>query len=101
MFIDTVIWRLGMAVRLIVLIFATLLHFPTSNQLGRVGAAGGWLVQFLSRATIVATLRESISQHRLDVNKPARRCWTVDYGSSGHQSLRVRSQGNSLRTVFF
>src|SRR5260221_11864243 len=71
-FIDTVIWRLGDGLSgLIVLIFATLLHFPP-RQISWVVLvlAGGWLVAVsVARRQYVATLRESISQHRLDVEQ--------------------------------
>jgi ATP:ADP antiporter, AAA family len=71
-FIDTVIWRLGDGLSgLIVLIFATLLHFPP-RQISWVVLllAGGWLVAVtVARRQYVATLRESISQHRFDVEQ--------------------------------
>jgi ATP:ADP antiporter, AAA family len=71
-FIDTVIWRLGDGLSgLIVLIFATLLHFPP-RQISWVVLllVGGWLVAVsVARRQYVATLRESISQHRLDVEQ--------------------------------
>ena len=69
-FIDTVIWRLGDGLSgLIVLIFATWLHLP-ARQISWVVLVlvGGWLVAAsVARRQYVATLRESISQHRLDV----------------------------------
>jgi AAA family ATP:ADP antiporter len=69
-FIDTVIWRLGDGLSgLIVLIFATWLHLP-ARQISWVVLVlvGGWLVAVsVARRQYVATLRESISQHRLDV----------------------------------
>ncbi len=71
-FIDTVIWRLGDGLSgLAVLIFATLLHFPP-RQISWVVLllVGGWLVAVsVARRQYVATLRESISQHRLDVEQ--------------------------------
>src|SRR5438128_5701522 len=71
-FIDTVIWRLGDGLSgLIVLIFATLLHFPP-RQISWVVLllASGWLVAVsVARRQYVATLRESISQHRFDVEQ--------------------------------
>jgi ATP:ADP antiporter, AAA family len=69
-FIDTVIWRMGDGLSgLIVLIFATWLHLP-ARQISWVVLVlvGGWLVAAsVARRQYVATLRESISQHRLDV----------------------------------
>jgi AAA family ATP:ADP antiporter len=71
-FIDTVIWRLGDGLSgLIVLIFATLLHFPP-RQISWVVLvlASGWLVAVsVARRQYVATLRESINQHRFDVEQ--------------------------------
>ena len=71
-FIDTVIWRLGDGLSgLIVLIFATWLHFPP-RQISWVVLllVGGWIAAVsVARRQYVATLRESISQHRLDVEQ--------------------------------
>jgi AAA family ATP:ADP antiporter len=71
-FIDTVIWRLGDGLSgLVVLIFATSLHWP-ARQISWIVLllASGWLVAVsVARRQYVATLRESISQHRLDVEK--------------------------------
>jgi len=71
-FIDTVIWRLGDGLSgLAVLIFATSLHWP-ARQISWIVLllACGWLVAVsVARRQYVATLRESISQHRLDVEQ--------------------------------
>ncbi len=71
-FIDTVIWRMGDGLSgLIVLIFATWLHLP-ARQMSWVVLVlvGSWLVAAsVARRQYVATLRESISQHRLDVEQ--------------------------------
>jgi AAA family ATP:ADP antiporter len=71
-FIDTVIWRLGDGLSgLAVLIFATSLHWP-ARQISWIVLllASGWLVAVsVARRQYVATLRESISQHRLDVEQ--------------------------------
>jgi AAA family ATP:ADP antiporter len=68
-FIDTVIWRLGDGLAgLTVLIFATTLHLP-ARQLSWIALllAGSWLVAVsIARRQYVATLKESISQHRVD-----------------------------------
>ena len=72
-FIDTVVWRLGDGLSgLAVLIFATTLHMAgTSNQLDCAGAgqrlAGGGCG--CAQRQYVATLKESISQHRVDVEQ--------------------------------
>ena len=71
-FIDTVIWRLGDGLSgLAVLIFATTLHYARApNQLGGAGAGQRWLVSVaIVRTEYVATLKESISQHRVDVEQ--------------------------------
>ncbi len=69
MFIDTVSWRLGDGLAgLIVLIFATVLHF-TARQISWVTLPllGVWLmVVFVTRRQYVETLGESLQQHRLD-----------------------------------
>jgi AAA family ATP:ADP antiporter len=69
-FIDTVIWRMGDGLSgVIVLIFATLLHLPP-RQISWIVLVfvSGWLVAVsVAQRQYVATLRESISQHRLDV----------------------------------
>jgi AAA family ATP:ADP antiporter len=71
-FIDTVIWRLGDGLSgLIVFIFASGLHFPP-RQISWVVLVlvSGWLVAVsVARRQYVATLRDSISQHRLDVEQ--------------------------------
>src|SRR6201984_328558 len=71
-FIDTVIWRLGDGLSgLIVLIFATFLHLPP-RQISWVVLVlvGGWLVAVsVARREYVATLKESISQHRFDLEQ--------------------------------
>ncbi len=71
-FIDTVVWRLGDGLSgLIVLIFATLLHLP-ARQISWVVLvlAGCWMLAVsVARRQYVATLRESISQHRLDLEQ--------------------------------
>ncbi len=71
-FIDTVIWRMGDGLSgLIVLIFATFLHFsPRQMSWIVLLLASGWLVAVsVARRQYVATLRESISQHRLDAEQ--------------------------------
>jgi AAA family ATP:ADP antiporter len=71
-FIDTVIWRMGDGLSgLIVLIFATFLHFsPRQISWIVLLLVSGWLVAVsVARRQYVATLRESISQHRLDVEQ--------------------------------
>jgi ATP:ADP antiporter, AAA family len=71
-FIDTVIWRLGDGLSgLMVLIFAEFLHLP-ARQISWVVLVlvSGWLVAVsVARTQYVATLRESISQHRLDLEQ--------------------------------
>jgi len=71
-FIDTVIWRLGDGLSgLMVLIFATLLHFPP-RQISWVVLVlvSGWLVAVsVAKREYVATLKESISQHRFDLEQ--------------------------------
>jgi AAA family ATP:ADP antiporter len=71
-FIDTVIWRLGDGLSgLIVLIFATFLHLPP-RQISWVVLVlvSGWLVAVsVARREYVATLKESISQHRFDLEQ--------------------------------
>jgi AAA family ATP:ADP antiporter len=71
-FIDTVIWRLGDGLSgLIVLIFATTLHLP-ARQISWIALllVGGWLVAVsVVRRQYVATLKESIGQHRVDVEQ--------------------------------
>ena len=69
-FIDTVIWRLGDGLSgLIVVVFATSFHFQ-ARQISAIVLVlvSGWLVAAsVARRQYVATLKESISQHRLDV----------------------------------
>jgi ATP:ADP antiporter, AAA family len=71
-FIDTVIWRLGDGLSgLMVLIFATYLHLPP-RQISWVVLVlvSGWLVSVaVARREYVATLKESISQHRFDLEQ--------------------------------
>src|SRR5207249_2654425 len=71
-FIDTVIWRLGDGLSgLTVLIFATTLHLP-ARQISWIVLVlvSGWLVAVsVARRQYVATLKESISQHRVDVEQ--------------------------------
>jgi len=70
--IDTVIWRIGDGLSgLIVLIFATWLHV-SARQISWVVVAllGGWLWAALAaRRQYVATLRDCIRQHRIDVEQ--------------------------------
>jgi ATP:ADP antiporter, AAA family len=71
-FIDTVVWRLGDGLSgLIVLIFATLLHFsPRQISWVVLVLVVGWLVAVsAARRQYVATLRETISQHRFDIEQ--------------------------------
>ena len=71
-FIDTVIWRLGDGLSgLAVLIFATSLHLP-ARQISWIVLVlvTGWLVAVsVARREYVASLKESISQHRVDVEQ--------------------------------
>jgi AAA family ATP:ADP antiporter len=71
-FIDTVVWRLGDGLSgLTVLIFATTLHLP-ARQLSWIALllVSGWLVAVaVARRQYVATLKESIGQHRVDVEQ--------------------------------
>ena len=71
-FIDTVIWRLGDGLAgLTVLIFATSLHLP-ARQISWIALllVSGWLVAVaVARRQYVATLKESITQHRVDVEQ--------------------------------
>lgn len=71
-FIDTVIWRLGDGLSgLTVLIFATTLHLP-ARQISWIALllVSGWLVAVsVARRQYVATLKESIGQHRVDVEQ--------------------------------
>jgi AAA family ATP:ADP antiporter len=71
-FIDTVVWRLGDGLAgLSVLIFATTLRLP-ARQLSWLAIllAGGWLVAVsIARRQYVATLKESIIQHRVDTEQ--------------------------------
>ncbi|HMJ21668.1 MAG TPA: Npt1/Npt2 family nucleotide transporter, partial [Terriglobales bacterium] len=71
-FIDTVIWRLGDGLAgLTVLIFATTLHLP-ARQISWIALllVAGWLVAVaVARRQYVATLKESIAQHRVDVEQ--------------------------------
>src|SRR5438093_7732691 len=71
-FIDTVIWRLGDGLSgLTVLIFATTLHLP-ARQISWIVLVlvSGWLVAVsVARQQYIATLKESIGQHRLDAEQ--------------------------------
>jgi AAA family ATP:ADP antiporter len=71
-FIDTVIWRLGDGLAgLTVLIFATSLHLP-ARQISWIALLliSGWLAAVaVARRQYVATLKESITQHRVDVDQ--------------------------------
>jgi AAA family ATP:ADP antiporter len=71
-FIDTVVWRLGDGLAgLAVLIFATSLHF-SARQISWVALLliMSWLVAVsVARKQYVVTLKESISQHRVDVEQ--------------------------------
>ena len=71
-FIDTVVWRLGDGLSgLAVLIFATTLHMQARQISGIVMLLiGCWLVAVaVAKRQYVATLKESISQHRVDVEQ--------------------------------
>jgi AAA family ATP:ADP antiporter len=71
-FIDTVIWRLGDGLSgVIVLILATYLHFsPRQISWIVLLLVTGWLAAAsVVRRQYVATLRESITQHRFDVEQ--------------------------------
>jgi ATP:ADP antiporter, AAA family len=71
-FIDTVIWRLGDGLAgLTVLIFATTLHLA-ARQMSWIALVlvAGWLIAVaVARRQYVATLKESIAQHRVDVEQ--------------------------------
>jgi ATP:ADP antiporter, AAA family len=71
-FIDTVIWRLGDGLSgLFVLIFSTSLHM-SARQMSWIVLVlvGGWLVGVaVARRQYVETLKESIAQHRVDVEQ--------------------------------
>jgi len=71
-FIDTVIWRLGDGLSgLTVLLFATTLHVP-ARQISWIVLVlvSGWLVAVsVARRQYVVTLKESIRQHRVDVEQ--------------------------------
>jgi AAA family ATP:ADP antiporter len=71
-FIDTVIWRMGDGLSgLIVLVFATFLQFsPRQMSWIVLLLVSGWLVAVsVVRRQYVATLRASITQHRVDVEQ--------------------------------
>jgi HEAT repeat protein len=71
-FIDTVIWRMGDGLSgVIVVIFATYLHFsPRQISWIVLLLVIGWLAAAsVVRRQYVATLRESITQHRFDVEQ--------------------------------
>jgi len=71
-FIDTVVWRLGDGLSgLTVLIFATTLHLA-ARQISWIVLLliCGWLAAVaIARRQYVATLKESISQHRVDAEQ--------------------------------
>lgn len=71
-FIDTVIWRLGDGLSgLIVLIFATWLGLP-ARQISWIVLllVSGWLVAVsVARRQYISSLKESIRQHRVDVEQ--------------------------------
>jgi ATP:ADP antiporter, AAA family len=71
-FIDTVIWRLGDGLAgLTVLIFATSLHLP-ARHISWIALlfVSGWLAAVVvARRQYVASLKESINQHRLDAEQ--------------------------------
>jgi AAA family ATP:ADP antiporter len=71
-FIDTVIWRSGDGLSgLLVLFFATYLHLK-APQLSWITLAllGAWLgAALVARKEYIATLRESVYQHRLDTER--------------------------------
>jgi AAA family ATP:ADP antiporter len=71
-FIDTVVWRLGDGLSgLTVLIFATTLHLA-ARQISWIVLllVSAWLVAVaVARRQYVATLKDSISQHRVDVEQ--------------------------------
>lgn len=71
-FIDTVIWRLGDGLAgLTVLIFATTLHLPP-RQISWIALmlVSGWLAAVaVARRQYVAILKESITQHGVDVEQ--------------------------------
>ncbi len=71
-FIDTVVWRLGDGIAgLVVLVFATYLHVSAAHlSWGVCVLIVGWMVAALSaRRLYVATLTDSIRQHRLEVER--------------------------------
>ena len=71
-FIDTVIWRLGDTLAgLTVLIFATWLHLPAVQLSWAVLAwLSCWLLAvYIARQRYVVTLKESVSQHRLELEQ--------------------------------
>lgn len=71
-FIDTVIWRLGDGLSgLTVLIFATTLRLP-ARQISWIALllVSGWLLAVsIARRQYVATLKQCIGQHRVDVEQ--------------------------------
>lgn len=71
-FIDTVIWRAGDGLAgLAVLIFATTLHLPP-RQISWIALVlvSGWLLAVsVARKQYVVALKESISQHRVDLEQ--------------------------------
>ena len=71
-FIDTVVWRLGDGLAgVTVLVFATTLHLP-ARQISWIALVlvTGWLAAVgVARRQYVVTLKESITQHRVDVEQ--------------------------------
>jgi AAA family ATP:ADP antiporter len=71
-FIDTVVWRMGDGLSgLTVLLFVNTLHF-SARQVSVIAMVliCGWLVAVsVARQQYVVTLKESISQHRVDVEQ--------------------------------
>ncbi len=71
-FIDTIVWRLGDGLAgLTVLIFATTLHLP-ARQISWIALLfiTGWLVAVaVARRQYVVTLKESVTQHRVDIEQ--------------------------------
>src|SRR6202795_2086035 len=89
-FIDTVIWRLGDGLAgVTVLIFATYLKVP-ARQVTWVALAliGAWLVSVsVTGKQYIATLKESISQHRLNADQVS--AMTLDRSAADLLSSRI------------
>jgi ATP/ADP translocase len=92
MFIDTVSWRLGDGLAgVIVFIFATLLQL-SARQISWVNLIllVGWLmVVYLARRQYVATLADSLQQHRLDAEQTAAQ--PLDRATSEMITARLRA----------